>query len=127
MSDEVIVDDLENSLPSWIFDHLGERSYMEIELIKFLSSPKEDSSWNEGDPPVDTRLPPKREMNITTQDELDHLHELCSFPVGIQMRHPEAGETIVSTRLGDMAFYKGAFQTGLHLPIHPTLRRILAF
>ena len=34
-----------------------------------------------------------------TQDELDHLGESCSFPIGLQVRLPEAGETIMSTRL----------------------------
>ncbi|GFZ04407.1 hypothetical protein Acr_16g0010310 [Actinidia rufa] len=54
-------------------------------------------------------------------------HDSCYFPAGIQMRLPEAEETTTSTRPGEVAFYEAAFRAGLHLPIHPTLRRILAF
>ncbi|GFZ16787.1 hypothetical protein Acr_26g0000570 [Actinidia rufa] len=62
-----------------------------------------------------------------TQGELDHLRESCSIVSGIQIRLPEADETIASTRLGEVAFYEAAFQASLHLPIHPTIRRILAY
>ncbi|GFY84519.1 eukaryotic translation initiation factor 2 [Actinidia rufa] len=63
----------------------------------------------------------------TLSDELDRLWESCSFTVGIQMRLPEADETIASTRPGEVVFYEAPFQVGLHLPIHPTLGRILAY
>ncbi|GFY88419.1 hypothetical protein Acr_06g0003590 [Actinidia rufa] len=35
------------------------------------------------------------------------------------------GETILSARQGEVAFYEAAFQAGLRLPIHPTIREIL--
>ena len=76
---------------------------------------------------MDTRPPLEREMNIMTHDELDRLRESCSVPAGIQTRLPEADETITSTPSGKVAFYEAAFQEGLRLPIHPTLRRILAY
>ena len=62
-----------------------------------------------------------------TQGELDHLRESCSFPSEIQIRLPEADETIASTRLGEVAFYEAAFQASLRLPIHPTIKRILHY
>ena len=120
MSGNVNIKDLENTLPSWISDHLGERSYMDT------SFPKKDSSGNEGSPLIDIRPSSEREVNIMTQGKLDRLRESCSFLGGIQIRLLEANETIVSTRLGKVAFYEVAFQAGLRLPIHPTLRRILA-
>ena len=49
------------------------------------------------------------------------------FSVGIQIRLLEMDETIMSTRLGKVVFYEAAFQADLRLPIHPTLRRILAY
>ncbi|GFZ16140.1 hypothetical protein Acr_25g0005490 [Actinidia rufa] len=61
-----------------------------------------------------------------TQGKLDRLRESCSFPAVIQIRLPEADDTIVSTRPGEVAFYEVDFQVGLRLPIHPTMRRILA-
>ncbi|GFS46080.1 hypothetical protein Acr_00g0100020 [Actinidia rufa] len=39
---------------------------------------------------------------------------------------PEANETVASTCPGEVAFYEATFQAGLRLPIHPTIRRILA-
>ncbi|GFZ18506.1 hypothetical protein Acr_27g0002450 [Actinidia rufa] len=45
----------------------------------------------------------------------------------IQIRLPEVYETIVSTRLGEVAFYEAALHAGLCIPIHPTIRRILHF
>ena len=62
-----------------------------------------------------------------TQDEIDHLEELCYFLAGVQIRLLETGETIMSAHLGDVAFYEAVFHAGLRLPIHPTLRRILSF
>ena len=62
-----------------------------------------------------------------TQDDLDDLRETYSFPVGIQARIPEEGETILSTRPGEVAFYEAVFPAGLRLPIHPIIKRILNF
>ncbi|GFY91037.1 hypothetical protein Acr_07g0012330 [Actinidia rufa] len=71
--------------------------------------------------------PLEKETNIMTQGELDRLQESHSFPSGIQTRLLKADETIVSTSPSEVAFCKAAFQVWLCLPIHPTLRRILAF
>ena len=60
-----------------------------------------------------------------TQGELDHLRELCFFPIGVQMRLPKANETIESTRSSEVAFYEATFSAGLHFPIYRTLRKIL--
>ncbi|GFS43667.1 hypothetical protein Acr_00g0086320 [Actinidia rufa] len=62
-----------------------------------------------------------------TQGELDCLKESCSFSIGIQIRLPEVDKTIMSTRPGKVAFYEAAFQAGLHLSIHLTIRRILQY
>ena len=62
-----------------------------------------------------------------TQGDLDCLSELYSFLPGIQARLPKEGETILSTRMDEVAFYEVAFHVGLWLPIHPTIRRILNF
>ncbi|GFY95689.1 hypothetical protein Acr_10g0010740 [Actinidia rufa] len=76
---------LENSLPSWIVDHLGEKSFMANEVTQPPSSPREDPPSLEGSPSVATPLPFEKETNITTQDELDHLRESHSFPPNVQM------------------------------------------
>ena len=52
MSNNVDVGDLENTFPSWISDHLGERSYMTTEVTQ--SSPRKDSSDSKGSPLIDT-------------------------------------------------------------------------
>ena len=84
MSNNGDIGNLENTLPSWIYDHLGEKSYMTDEVNQLSSSPKVESPDNEGVPSVDDRPSPKREINTMTQGDLDHLRESCSFPVGIQ-------------------------------------------
>ena len=76
---------------------------------------------------VDDRPPPEREINTMTQGDLDHLRESCSFPSRIQTRPPNGNETIVSARPGEVAFYEVVFHASLHLPIHPTIKRILHF
>ena len=100
---------------------------MDIEVTKYPSSPKEESFGNEGDPSIDTKPPPEREMNIMSQGKLDHLWKSCSFPIGIQTRLLETDKTIASTRPSKVAVYEAAFQADLHLPIHSILRRILAY
>ena len=89
------VRNLENSLLSWIFDHLGEKSYMTDEVNQFSSSPKVEPPNNEGVPLIDDRPLPKREINTMTQGDLDCLRESCSFPTGIRTRLPEDDETRV--------------------------------
>ena len=66
MSNNVNIGDLENTLPSWISDHLGEQSYMTIEVTQYPSYPREDYSDSEGSPSIDTRLPLERETNMMT-------------------------------------------------------------
>ncbi|GFS38938.1 hypothetical protein Acr_00g0060360 [Actinidia rufa] len=39
----------------------------------------------------------------------------------------DEGETIISTRPGEVAFYEVAFPAGLRFPLHPTIRLILQF
>ena len=53
MFDKVEVRDLENTLPSWICDHLGEQSYMTTEVTQYPSFPREDPSDNEGSPLIE--------------------------------------------------------------------------
>ncbi|GFZ05434.1 hypothetical protein Acr_17g0010060 [Actinidia rufa] len=109
MSGKVDVGDLENTLPSWISDHLGEWSYMTAEVIQYPSSPREHPSDNEesplvedeGSPLVDIQPPPERKTNTITHGELDRLKESCSFPSGIQIRLLEEDETIASIHPGE--------------------------
>ncbi|GFY89048.1 hypothetical protein Acr_06g0009880 [Actinidia rufa] len=107
----------EQSLPSWISDHLGAKSYID-ETSQSPSSPPPNS------PKMDTSSLTK-EGNVMTQAELDKLGSTYSFPSGIRLRIPGDGETILSAHQGEVAFYEAAFQAGLRLPIHPTIREIL--
>ncbi|GFZ16784.1 hypothetical protein Acr_26g0000540 [Actinidia rufa] len=107
----------EQSLPSWISDHLGAKSYID-ETSQSPSSPPPNS------PKMDTSSLTK-EGNVMTQAELDKLGSTYSFPSGIRLRIPGDGETILSARQGEVAFYEAAFQAGLRLPLHPTIREIL--
>ncbi|GFZ12852.1 hypothetical protein Acr_23g0012370 [Actinidia rufa] len=50
-----------------------------------------------------------------------------SFPSGVQIKLPDEGETITSTRPGEVAFYEAAFPAGLRFPVHNTIRLILQF
>ena len=66
MSNKVDVGDLDNSMPSWISNHLGEKSYMADEVNQLLlppleESPPQDESSNHGEnPEIDTRSPLKK-------------------------------------------------------------------
>ena len=79
------------------------------------------------DPRMNTFSPLEKEINVMTQDNLDHLRETYSFLAGIQTRIPEEGKTILFTRPSEVAFYEAAFFIGLRLLIHPTIKRILNF
>ncbi|GFY80953.1 hypothetical protein Acr_01g0007620 [Actinidia rufa] len=57
--------------------------------------------------------------------DLDNLGTTYSFPPGVRLRIPGDGETILSARQGEVAFYEAAFLAGLRFPIHPTIRDIL--
>ena len=62
-----------------------------------------------------------------TIDEFDSLKDSYSFPSNVQIKMLKEGETIASTRPGEVALYEDAFQVDLHFPIHPTIRMILQF
>ncbi|GFY91174.1 hypothetical protein Acr_07g0013700 [Actinidia rufa] len=80
-----------------------------------------------------THSPIEKEFNVMTQDDLDCLREIYSFLAGIQARIPDEGETILSTRTGEVAFYETAFPTGRMSPTgpknmgHPGLAKFLYF
>ncbi|GFZ21686.1 hypothetical protein Acr_29g0008480 [Actinidia rufa] len=108
----------EQSLPSWISDHLGAKSYID-ETTQYTSSPIPTSSLS-----MDTSSLTK-ESNVMSQVDLDNLGTTYSFPPGVRLRIPGDGETILSARQGEVAFYEAAFLAGLRFPIHPTIRDIL--
>ena len=127
MSNKAGVRDFQNSLLSWISDHLGEKSYMADEVTQLPSSPRENPSNPEGSPSVVLAFQIEKETKIRTQGDLDCLKESFSFPLNIQIRLPEADDTIVSAYPSEVAFYKAAFHVGLRLPMHPIIRRILYY
>ncbi|GFZ13672.1 hypothetical protein Acr_23g0020570 [Actinidia rufa] len=55
----------------------------------------------------------EEKTNIMTLKELNALRDTYSFPSGVQIRLPDKGETITSTRPGEVAFYEAAFPAGL--------------
>ncbi|GFZ21706.1 hypothetical protein Acr_29g0008680 [Actinidia rufa] len=121
MSSKTILgnEESEQSLPSWISDHLGGKSYID------------ETNQSPSFPPIltnslkmDTSSLTK-ENNVMSQAELDNLGATYSFPSGVRLRIPGDGETILSARQGKVAFYEAAFLAGLRLPIHPTIRKIL--
>ena len=101
----VHLEDLEDSLPSWVSDHLGEgSSYITDEVNLSPESPMEDPSIPEVNPLIAIHPSVEKETNIMTPEELTLLRESYSFPQSIQIRIPEERETIVSTRPGEVAF-----------------------
>ena len=62
-----------------------------------------------------------------TPEELDLLRETYSFPQGAQIKLPKENETIISTRLSEVAFYEASVPAGLRFLIHPTVKLILIF
>ncbi|GFZ18401.1 hypothetical protein Acr_27g0001400 [Actinidia rufa] len=121
MSSKTILgnEESEQSLPSWISDHLGGKSYID------------ETNQSPSFPPVLTNSPKMdtssltKENNVMSQAELDNLGATYSFPPRVRLRIPGNGETILSARQGEVAFYEAAFLAGLRLPIHPTIREIL--
>ena len=104
-----------DSLPSWISDHLGEgSSFMTDEINQSPSSPMEGSP--EASPLIAIHPLVEEKNNIMTLEELNSLRETYSFPLGVRVRLPDEGETIVSARPGEVAFYEAAFPTGLRFP-----------
>ncbi|GFY96664.1 hypothetical protein Acr_11g0009700 [Actinidia rufa] len=85
------------SLPSWISDHLGGKSYITDEanrspllLTKQTAHPKMDTSSL------------TKETNVMSQTDLDKLRKKYFFPFGVQLRIPGEGETILSAREGEV-------------------------
>ncbi|GFY81287.1 hypothetical protein Acr_01g0010960 [Actinidia rufa] len=68
----------------------------------------------------------EEKTNIMTLEELNALRDTYSFPSGVQVRLPDEGEIITSTRPGEVAFYEAAFPAGLRFPIHPTIRYFIS-
>ncbi|GFZ15862.1 hypothetical protein Acr_25g0002710 [Actinidia rufa] len=117
-----------DSLPSWISDHLGEgSSYMTDEVNQSPASPMDGSPTLETNPLATIHPLVEEKNNIMTLEELNSLRKTYYFPPGVRVRLPEEGETIVSARLGEVAFYEAAFPAGLCFPIHSTIRLILQF
>ncbi|GFY87393.1 hypothetical protein Acr_05g0010320 [Actinidia rufa] len=115
-----------DSLPSWISNHLGEgSSFMTDEINQSQSSPMEGSP--EASPLIAIHLSVEEKTNIMTLEELNALRDTYSFPLGVRIRLPNEGETITSTRSGEVAFYEAAFPAGLRFPLHPTIRLIFQF
>ncbi|GFY89104.1 hypothetical protein Acr_06g0010440 [Actinidia rufa] len=108
----------EQSLPSWISDHLGAKSYID-ETTQSTSSPIPTSSSR-----MDTSSLTK-ESNVMSQADLGQPRDDVLIPPGVRLRIPGDGETILSARQGEVAFYEAAFLAGLRFPIHPTIRDIL--
>ncbi|GFZ13608.1 hypothetical protein Acr_23g0019930 [Actinidia rufa] len=110
-----------DSLPSWVSDHLGEGSpFMTDEINQSPSSPMEGSP--EESPLIAVHPSVEEKTNIMTLEELNALRDTYSFPSGVQVRLPDEGEIITSTRPGEVVFYEAAFPAGLRFPIHPTIR-----
>ncbi|GFY91349.1 hypothetical protein Acr_07g0015450 [Actinidia rufa] len=95
MSDRTYLGDFDSSLPSWIFDHLGEKFYMTDEVNMSPSSPKRDFSNSEGSP-KEVSLPSFEKESIMILEDVDHLMESYFLSPCIQIRLPEAGKTMNS-------------------------------
>ncbi|GFZ10805.1 hypothetical protein Acr_22g0002030 [Actinidia rufa] len=90
----------QESLPSWISDHLGEGSpYMTDEVNQSPSSPMEGSPEH---PLVVIHPSVGEKTNIMTLEELNALRDTYSFSSRVQIRLPDEGETITSTRPGEV-------------------------
>ncbi|GFY89054.1 hypothetical protein Acr_06g0009940 [Actinidia rufa] len=94
---------------------------MTDEINQSPSSPMEGSP--EESPMIAIHPSVEEKTNIMTLEELNALRDTYSFPSKVQVRLPDEGEIITSTRLGEVVFYKAAFPAGLRFPLHPTIRR----
>ena len=74
------MENLEDSLPSWISDPLGERLVMTEEVNQLPSLPREDPPNLEYISSITVLPPVERDTNIMTPEELDLLKESYSFP-----------------------------------------------
>ena len=88
MSSKADVGDLENFVPFWISDHLGEKSYMADEVTQLPSSHRKNTPSPEVRPLANDLPLIESKTNTMSQGELDHLIELFSFPSGIQIKLP---------------------------------------
>ena len=98
---------------------------MADEVDQSPSSPVEGSP--EENPLIAIHPSVEEKTNIMTIEELNALRETYSFPPEVRARLPDEGETITSTRPGEVAFYEAAFPAGLRFPLHNTIRLILQF
>ncbi|GFS37265.1 hypothetical protein Acr_00g0051010 [Actinidia rufa] len=97
--------DLEHTLPSWVSNHLGGKSYITDDITPSPLSPIEGSHLGNSfvyteHLEMDTSSLLK-ENNIMTLGNLNKLREKYSFPSGVQLRIPGEGETILSARPGE--------------------------
>ncbi|GFZ00197.1 hypothetical protein Acr_13g0015960 [Actinidia rufa] len=100
MSSRADVGDLDNSLPSWVSEHLGEKSFRTDKVNEFPSSPLEESFDFGEDPEMENRPPPEREeagvLRVPrTWSTLDSSH-LATCPSIIQVWHLVSGQSDVS-------------------------------
>ena len=107
-------ENLEDSLPSWVSDHLGEgSSYIIDKVNQSPKSPMEDPSIPEVNPLVAIYPSMEKETNIMIPEKLTLLREFYCFPQGVQIRIPKEEETITLTSPGEVAFYEAVFHAGL--------------
>ena len=120
MSIRADVGNLDDLLPSWISNHLGEKSYMADEVTQLPFSSREGPPSLEASP---STTPPQieKKTNIMTQDELDLLKESHSFPLSVQIRLLEMDETIASICPSEVAFTRLPSMRVFILPSIPSL------
>ncbi|GFZ15876.1 hypothetical protein Acr_25g0002850 [Actinidia rufa] len=115
MSTRINLEDgeLGHSLPSWVSDLLGGKSYITDDVNQSPSSPLKGSPMDNSSDysEMDTSNLTK-ETSVMSQGDLDKLREKYSLPFGIQLRILEEGKTILSTRPGKVALYEAAFHDG---------------
>ncbi|GFZ06495.1 hypothetical protein Acr_18g0006650 [Actinidia rufa] len=114
----LVGEESEQSLPSWISDHLGAKSYID-ETTQSTSSPIPTNSS-------------KMDISSLNKESKRHVpgrsgqpRDDVFIPPRVRLRIPGDGETILSARQGEVAFYEVAFLASLRFPIHPTIRDIL--
>ncbi|GFS38730.1 hypothetical protein Acr_00g0059090 [Actinidia rufa] len=108
----------EQSLPSWISDHLGAKSYID-ETTQYTSSPIPTSSLS-----MDTSSLTK-ESNVMSQVDLDNLGTTYSFPPGYDSGFLGMARRFYQLAKARWRFMRPLFLAGLRFPIHPTIRDIL--
>ena len=61
-----------------------------------------------------------------TASDIDLLRSLYDFPAGLDIRAPTPDEPCTMPGPGEIAFFEGAFECGLRLPLHPDIVRFLS-